>query len=113
VFRFDSRLFYANASCSSTASRSSSRQRPTRVRWLILDCSSIGDIDYSASLNLEGLIEALHEEKRIFALADVDPELLMRCSQAEDPRALRQRAHLPDRSRAVAAFQADSATTAS
>ena len=97
VFRFDSRLFYANASLFVDRIQELIAAAPSRVRWLILDCSSIGDIDYSASLNLAGLIAALHEEKRIFALADVDPELLQVLTKLEDPRALRQRAHLPDR----------------
>ena len=49
---------------------------PTPVRWLVLDCSAIGDIDYSAGLNLAGLIKAVHAEKRVFALTNVDPSLL-------------------------------------
>ena len=46
------------------------------MRWLVLDCSSIGDIDYSASVNLEGLIAALHADHRVFALTEVDPTLM-------------------------------------
>ena len=76
VFRFDSRLFYANASLFVDRIQELIAAAPTPVLWLILDCSSIGDIDYSASLNLTGLIEALHEQKRVFALADVDPQLM-------------------------------------
>ena len=76
VFRFDSRLFYANASLFVDRIQELISAAPSHIRWLILDCSSIGDIDYSASLNLAGLIEALHAEKRVFALAEADPNLL-------------------------------------
>jgi MFS superfamily sulfate permease-like transporter len=49
---------------------------PTKVRWLVLDCSSLDDIDYSASLTIGGLIDALHNDGAVFALAEADPELL-------------------------------------
>ena len=52
------------------------RQHPTTVRWLVLDCSSIDDVDYSASLTLAGLISSLHADGRVFALAGTDPQLL-------------------------------------
>ncbi|GAA1962708.1 SulP family inorganic anion transporter [Microbacterium deminutum] len=76
VFRFDARLFYANASLFVDEIRKLIDGAPTPVRWLVLDCSSIGDVDYSASLNLADLITALHEEQRVFALAAVDPTLM-------------------------------------
>jgi MFS superfamily sulfate permease-like transporter len=76
VFRFDARLFYANASLFVDDIRKLIDGAPTRVRWLVLDCSSIGDIDYSASLNIADLIKALHDEQRVFALAAVDPVLM-------------------------------------
>ncbi|HEX5728319.1 STAS domain-containing protein, partial [Microbacterium sp.] len=76
IFRFDSRLFFANASLFVDRIQELIAAAPTPVRWLILDCSSIGDIDYSASINLEGLIAALHADHRVFALAEVDPTLM-------------------------------------
>ena len=36
----------------------------------------MGDVDYSASLTLAGLINALHAEGRVFALAAADPMLV-------------------------------------
>jgi high affinity sulfate transporter 1 len=113
VFRFDSRLFYANASLFVDRIQELIAAAPSRVRWLILDCSSIGDIDYSASLNLEGLIAALHEEKRTFALANVDPELLKVLTKLKTLEHF-DNAHIyPTVQEAVAAFRADPATTAS
>ena len=46
---------------------------PDPVRWLVLDCSSLDDVDYSASLTLAGLIDSLHSDGRVFALAGADP----------------------------------------
>jgi len=107
VFRFDSRLFYANASLFVDRIQQLIAAAPSHVRWLILDCSSIGDIDYSASLNLAGLIEALHAEKRIFALADVDPELMKVLTKLETLEHF-DNAHIyPTVQEAVAAFRAD------
>jgi MFS superfamily sulfate permease-like transporter len=76
VFRFDARLFFANANRFSDQVQSLLAAAPTKVRWLVLDCSSIDDVDYSASLTLAGLIHALHAEGGVFALAAADPGLL-------------------------------------
>jgi MFS superfamily sulfate permease-like transporter len=76
VFRFDARLFYANANRFSDTVQGLVSAAPTRVRWLVLDCSSMADVDYSASLTLAGLIDALHADGRVFALAAADPQLL-------------------------------------
>jgi high affinity sulfate transporter 1 len=111
VFRFDSRLFYANASLFVDRIQELIAAAPSRVRWLILDCSSIGDIDYSASLNLAGLIEALHEQKRVFALAEVDPELMKVLTKLETLEHF-DNAHIyATVQEAVEAFRADSTTT--
>ena len=113
VFRFDSRLFYANASLFVDRIQELISAAPSHIRWLILDCSSIGDIDYSASLNLAGLIEALHAEKRVFALADVDPTLMEVLTKLETLEQF-DNAHIyPTVQEAVAAFRADSAAPAS
>jgi high affinity sulfate transporter 1 len=109
VFRFDSRLFYANASLFVDRIQELIAAAPSHVRWLILDCSSIGDIDYSASLNLAGLIAALHAEKRIFALADVDPTLMQVLEKLETLEHFDNTHIYPTVQDAVAAFRADTA----
>jgi len=76
VFRFDARLFFANANRFSDDVQSLLSAAPTKVRWLVLDCSSVDDVDYSASLTLAGLIHALHADGGVFALAGADPGLL-------------------------------------
>jgi high affinity sulfate transporter 1 len=112
VFRFGARLFYANASLFVDDIRELIAAAPTPVRWLILDCSSINDIDYSASLNLVGLIKALHAENRVFALAAVDPTLiamLRKYGTLEDF----DNSHIyPTVLDALEAFRADSAKSA-
>lgn len=52
VFRFDARLFFANANRFSDHVQSLLSAALTKVRWLVLDCSSMDDVDYSASLTL-------------------------------------------------------------
>ena len=76
VFRFDAELFFANASRFSDEVLSVLSSAPTPVRWLVLDCSSLDDVDYSASLTLRGIISSLHADGRVFALAEADPQLL-------------------------------------
>ena len=112
VFRFDSRLFFANASLFVDRIQEIIAAAPTPVRWLILDCSSIGDIDYSASINLEGLIAALHSDHRVFALTEVDPTLMHVLTKLKILEHF-DNAHIyPTVEDAVTAFRADSTTPA-
>ncbi|MCX5044124.1 SulP family inorganic anion transporter [Aldersonia sp. NBC_00410] len=76
VFRFDAQLFFANASRFSDQLDGLLSAAPTDVRWLVLDCSSLNDIDYSAGITIARLIRALHADGRVFALAQADPDLL-------------------------------------
>ena len=75
VFRYDADLFYANANQFSADVQQMVVSAPEPVRWLVLDCSSIPDVDYSAAIALEGLIDFVHAHGAVFALADLDPEL--------------------------------------
>ena len=75
VFRYDADLFYANANQFSDDVQSLVEAAPDPVRWLVLDCSSIPDVDYSAGLALDGLIAFVHHHGAVFALAALDPEL--------------------------------------
>jgi high affinity sulfate transporter 1 len=76
VFRFDATLFFANANRFADQIGSLTAAAPEKVRWLVLDCSSMVDVDYSASLTLAGVIHAVHGDGRVFALAGADPELI-------------------------------------
>ena len=76
IFRFDATLFYANASRFTDDIKAVVEGAPTPVRWLVLDCSSIDDVDYSAGLEMSDLITYLHQRGAKFGLAHVDDALL-------------------------------------
>ena len=46
------------------------------MRWLVLDCSSVVDVDYSAGLELTNLINYLHQHGAQSGLAHADDSLL-------------------------------------
>ncbi|MDY6810406.1 MAG: SulP family inorganic anion transporter, partial [Actinomycetota bacterium] len=75
VFRYDADLFYANVSRFADDVMSLIDAAPHPVRWLVLDCTAIADVDYSASTVLEDLIAFVHSRQAHFVLAGVDPEL--------------------------------------
>ncbi|MYR06331.1 STAS domain-containing protein [Gordonia sp. SID5947] len=75
VFRYDADLFYANVSRFADDVMSLIGAAPDPVRWLVLDCTSITDVDYSASSVLGDLITFVHSHDAHFVLAGVDPEL--------------------------------------
>ena len=75
VFRYDADLFYANANQFSDDMQELILGAPDPVRWLILDCSSIPDVDYSAGAALDRLVMFVHHHGATFALAALDPDL--------------------------------------
>ena len=75
VFRYDADLFYANANQFSSDVQQMVDAAPSPIRWLVLDCSSIPDVDYSAAIALDGLIDFVHTRGSVFALAGLDPDL--------------------------------------
>ena len=76
VFRYDAELFYANASRFTDDVEAVIQAAPDKVRWLVLDCSSISDIDYSAGIALSGLIRYVQARGAQFALVQADTHLL-------------------------------------
>ncbi|GAA3029227.1 SulP family inorganic anion transporter [Gordonia defluvii] len=75
VFRYDADLFYANASRFTGDVIALIRAAPDPVQWLVLDCSSITDVDYSAARDLNDLIDFVHARGAHFVLAGADAEL--------------------------------------
>jgi high affinity sulfate transporter 1 len=75
VFRYDADLFYANANQFSDSVQQLITTAPDPVRWLVLDCSSIPDVDYSAGAALHQLVTFVHNRGATFALAALDPDL--------------------------------------
>ena len=59
VFRFDAELFYANAGRFCDDVKALVDGAPDPVRWVLLDASSLTDVDYSAGIQLKDLGEFL------------------------------------------------------
>jgi MFS superfamily sulfate permease-like transporter len=76
VFRFDAQLFYANANRFLDDVKAVFEGAPEPVRWLVLDCSSIDDVDYSAGVALGELIEYVHQSGAHFGIVRADAQLL-------------------------------------
>ncbi len=76
VFRYDAELFYANASRFVDDIHVLIEAAPDPVRWLILEAGSLTDIDYSAGLTLEGLLDFTDARGITVALARADVSLI-------------------------------------
>jgi MFS superfamily sulfate permease-like transporter len=76
VFRYDAELFYANASRFVDDIHVLIEAAPTPVRWLILEAGSLTDIDYSAGLTLEGLLNFTDSRGITVAIARADVSLI-------------------------------------
>lgn len=76
IFRYDADLFYANASQFVDEVQGLVDKAPDKVRWLILDCAGISDIDYSAAQNLASLLDWLETRGTILVLARPEPDIL-------------------------------------
>lgn len=76
VFRYDADLFYANANRFSDDVQELVEAAPDPVRWLVLDCSGIADVDYSAAFSLRGLVDFLHARGTSLVLAGADTALI-------------------------------------
>ncbi|OLT46289.1 sulfate transporter [Gordonia sp. CNJ-863] len=75
VFRYDADLFYANVNRFSDDVMALVESAPDPVRWLVLDCTVISYVDYSATGVLDNLVAFVHSRGAHFVLAGVDPEL--------------------------------------
>ncbi|CAB5035813.1 unannotated protein [freshwater metagenome] len=75
VFRYTASLFFANASNYADAVREMVTQAPHPVEWFVIDGSSLGNIDYSAGLELQTLFDFLEQRDITLALARADQHL--------------------------------------
>ncbi len=76
VFRFDAQMFYANANRFTDDVKAVLHGAPDPVQWLVLDCSAIDDVDYSAGIALRDLIAYVHEQGIKFGIVRADEALL-------------------------------------
>ncbi len=76
MLRYDAELFYANANRFVDDVESLIAEAPHPVRRVILDAAAVDDIDYSAGLALDGLLDFLASKDISFAIAGADPAFL-------------------------------------
>jgi MFS superfamily sulfate permease-like transporter len=70
VYRFGTSLYYANAS--RLLEDLTDLVGPGRpIRWFVLDCAAIGDVDYTASTLLAQAVREFHERHIRFVVANV------------------------------------------
>jgi sulfate permease, SulP family len=70
VYRFGTSLYYANASrLLDDVTALAAQGSP--LRWLVLDCAAIGDVDYTAAAVLTRVIEHLRQRHIRFAVSTV------------------------------------------
>jgi len=72
MYWFGAALFYANASHFAEEVRRLVAESPSPVRWLVVDCSGISSVDYSAGRMAVELHQDLAKQGVVFALARIN-----------------------------------------
>jgi MFS superfamily sulfate permease-like transporter len=111
VFRFDAELFYANAGRFCDDVKTLVDGAPDPVRWVLLDASSLADVDYSAGIQLKDLGEFLRTRNIRVGLVRADDDLIATLRTYE---VLGDDSHVdvyPRLQDGLAAFQADKGAT--
>ncbi len=72
VYRFGADLFYANADRFADQVRGLVAGAPEPVRWFVIDCAAVFDIDYTAARTIRDLIDELTSAKVGLVLARVN-----------------------------------------
>jgi MFS superfamily sulfate permease-like transporter len=75
VYRFGADLFYANADRFADEVRALIDGAPAPVRWFVVDCSAIFDLDYTAARTVRDLLDELARRKVGVVLARVNAYL--------------------------------------
>jgi len=68
VYRFGTSLYYANAA-RLVADITALADHGDPLRWMVLDCTAIGDVDYTASTVLTRIVEHLHQRQVRFVIS--------------------------------------------
>ena len=108
VYRFDSPLFFANATGFTDRLEEVVSGAPDPVRWVVLDCAGIGDIDYSAGGSLLDTVALLHARSIHVVLARPEPRLLATLEKYDIASQLDPHHIFSDLDLAIAAFDDDS-----
>jgi high affinity sulfate transporter 1 len=73
VYSFGADLFYANANHFADDVRALVQHAPQPVRWLIIDCGAITDVDYSAAQSIRDLLHDLAQQNVTVLFGRVSP----------------------------------------
>lgn len=76
VYRFGASLYYANATRFMAEVMDLVEDASPPVRWFVVACGVMGDVDYSGAGALSQIQEELSAKGIILALADVNPQVL-------------------------------------
>ena len=103
VYRFGTSLYYANASrLMEDVAALAGHGGP--LRWMILDCAAIGDVDYTASAVLVKVIEYVHQHHVHLVLSSVLGPVRQRLDRYGISKALGQDAYFDTPGEALEAF---------
>jgi sulfate permease, SulP family len=73
VYRFGADLFYANANHFADEVRALVQGAPQPIRWLVIDCGAITDVDYSAAQSIRDLLNDLAQQNVTVLFGRVSP----------------------------------------
>jgi len=107
VFRYDAELFYANANRFADHLESVISAAPDPVRWVVLDCGAIDDIDYSAGVTLANLVKYTRAHNARFLLVRPDTQLLATLRAYQTLDAIGEDNIFPTLAEAFRAYRAD------
>ena len=103
VYRFGTSLYYANASrLMDDVAALVSHGGP--LRWLVIDCAAIGDVDYTASTILAKVIEHVHQHHVHLVLSSVLGPVRQQLNRYGISKALGQDAYFDTPGEALEAF---------
>jgi sulfate permease, SulP family len=103
VYRFGTSLYYANAS-RLVEDVAALVGHGSPLRWLVIDCAAIGDVDYTASAVLAKVIEHVHQHHVHLALSCVLGPVRQRLDRYGISKALGQDAYFDTPGAALEAF---------
>ncbi|HYB16746.1 MAG TPA: SulP family inorganic anion transporter [Streptosporangiaceae bacterium] len=110
VYRFGTSLYYANASrLMEDVAALAGHGGP--LRWMVLDCAAIGDIDYSANEILSKVIEHVRQRHVRFVLSTVPGPVRQQLDRCGISKALGPEAYYETPGEALEAFHSSSPRT--
>ncbi|HTQ92760.1 MAG TPA: STAS domain-containing protein [Streptosporangiaceae bacterium] len=104
VYRFGTSLYYANAS-RLVGDVAALVGHGGPLRWMVIDCAAIGDVDYTASAVLAKVVEHVHQHHVHLALSCVLGPVRLQLDRYGISKALGQAAYFDTPGEALDAFR--------